>query len=113
MESWARWNHLERFEDSGCRIDRVVNCGGIAMEISRSSQTGALGSAMAAAVVAGSAHGGYSGFQEATRRMTGVSGVRYIPDSTRFATYDRLSRCITVSTTLLAGKAHPPIFSPA
>jgi|GEM_PF-2513100 len=83
------------------------------MEISRSSQTGALGSAMAAVVVAGSAHGGYSGFQEATRRMTGVSGVRYIPDSTRFATYDRLSRCITVSTTLLAGKAHPPIFSPA
>ena len=89
------------------RVFRVINCGGIAhkspmtmqiyadvcgktMEISRSSQTGALDSAVAAAVVAGPARGGYTDFREAIRRMTGVSDVRYIPNPERSATYDRL-----------------------
>lgn len=98
---------IDRFEEYGCRIDRVINCGGIAqkspmtmqiyadvcgktMEISCSSQTGALGSAVAAAVVAGPRRGGYADFREAVKRMTGVSDVRYIPDPERSATYDRL-----------------------
>ena len=98
---------IERFEEYGCRIDRVVNCGGIAtkspltmqiyadvcgkkMEVSRSSQTGALGSAVAAAVTAGPDRGGYASFQDATSKMTGVSGVEYIPDPARAAIYSRL-----------------------
>ena len=63
---------INRFEEYGVKIDEVVNCGGIAeksplvmqiyaditgrpMKISRSAQTCALGSAIAAAVVAGRA----------------------------------------------------------
>ena len=60
---------MERFEEYGVKVERVMNCGGIAMknpmvmqiladvmnrtmEISRSEQTCALGAAMAGAVVA-------------------------------------------------------------
>ncbi|HWR11891.1 MAG TPA: ribulokinase [Rectinemataceae bacterium] len=98
---------IERFEEYGCRIDRVINCGGIAqkspmtmqiyadvcgktMEISRSSQTGALGGAIAAAVVARPERGGYADFREAIEKMTGVSDVKYIPAPEPSATYDEL-----------------------
>lgn len=96
---------IERLRDYGAPIDRVVCCGGIAeknpmlmqiyadvtgceMQISRSAQTCALGSAVAAA--AGPEAGGYSGFAEAQARMTGVKSERYSPGPARGRTYDRL-----------------------
>lgn len=100
---------MERFEEYGVRIDRVINCGGISvknpmvmqiyadvmnrpLEISRSTQTCALGSAMAGAVVAGRRAGGYDTFEEATGAMTGVLDKRFVPDPAGAAVYDRLYR---------------------
>ena len=98
---------LERFVEYGVAVERVVNCGGIPMkdsmmmqiyadvmnremEISSSSQTGALGSAIAGAVVAGRSAGGYGDFQEATDAMTGVLDITYEPIPEHVAVYDRL-----------------------
>ncbi len=80
---------INRFEEYGVKVRRVVNCGGIAeknplvmqiyaditgrpMYISRSSQTCALGSAIAGAVVAGKKAGGYGSFKTAQAAMTGL-----------------------------------------
>jgi len=77
-------------------VDRVVCCGGIAeknplfmqiyadvigqpMLIAGSPQTPALGSAVAAAVTAGTAAGGYDDWTEAQRCMTTVKDLRYEP----------------------------------
>ena len=97
----------ERFEEAGCRIDRVINCGGIAqkssmvmqiyadvlgkkMEISRSSQTAALGCAIAASVVADAGEEGHPDFISAAEAMTGVAEISYLPDPERASVYDRL-----------------------
>ncbi len=91
---------INRFEEYGVTIKEVINCGGIAeknpmlmqiyadvtgrdMKVSRSSQTCALGSAIAAAVVAGKAKGGYDNFADAQKAMTGVKDVTYksIPEN--------------------------------
>ena len=98
---------MERFEEYGVKVERVVNCGGIAqkdpffmqiyadvmnreMEISRSTQTGALGSAIAGSVVAGAAAGGYDTFDEATAHMTGVLDTTYTPIPEHVAIYNEL-----------------------
>ncbi len=87
---------INRIEEYGVTIDEVINCGGIAeksslvmqiyadvtgreMKISRSAQTCALGSAIAASVVAGSAAGGYDDFASAVSAMTGVKDLVYKP----------------------------------
>ena len=87
---------INRIEEYGVMVNEVINCGGIAekspmvmqiyadvmgrdMKISRSAQTCALGSAIAAAVVAGSANGGYDDFASAQAAMTGVKEVVYRP----------------------------------
>jgi L-ribulokinase len=97
----------ERLDAYGVQVDRVVNCGGISIKnpmamqiyadvlglqlsISRSSQTAALGSAMAGAVVAGKAKGGYDSFAEAADAMTGVLDTTFAPDAQRRKIYDRL-----------------------
>ncbi len=97
----------ERFEEYGVEIRRVVNCGGISvknpmvmqiyadvmnrpLEISRSAQTCALGSAMAGAVVAGRKAGGHDTFAQATRAMTGMLPTRFRPNRAAAAVYDRL-----------------------
>lgn len=89
------------------KIEEVINCGGIAeksslvmqiyadvtgreMKISRSAQTCALGSAIAAAVVAGSAAGGYGDFASAVSAMTGVKELSYAPIPENQAVYARL-----------------------
>ena len=94
---------VERFEEYGLKVDRVVNCGGISaknallmqiyadvlgrpLEISRSDQTCALGAAIAAAVVAGS----YTNFDSAIGAMTAVQDQKFTPNSTNKKTYDRL-----------------------
>jgi L-ribulokinase len=94
---------INRFEEYGVKILSVVNCGGIAekspltmqiyaditgrpMKISRSAQTCALGSAVAAAVVAG-AHKNYAAAQKA---MTCLKPKIYKPDAKAHAVYREL-----------------------
>jgi L-ribulokinase len=94
---------LERLKQYGVPVERIVCSGGIAekdpvlmqiyadvtaceMLVSRSSQSCALGAALAAAVVAGA----YPGYPEAQAAMTGVKAVSYRPDPAATAIYDRL-----------------------
>ena len=94
---------INRFEEYGVKIDRVVNCGGIAekspltmqiyadvtgrpMQVSRSAQTCALGSAIAGAVVAGV----YRGFAPAQKAMTGLKAKIYRPNREAHAVYREL-----------------------
>jgi L-ribulokinase len=96
---------INRFEEYGVKVKQVVNCGGIAeksplvmqiyaditgrpMKISRSAQTCALGSAIAAAVVAG-AHKDYASAQQA---MTGLKPKVFKPDRKAHAVYRQLYR---------------------
>ena len=98
---------INRMEQYGVKIDTVINCGGIAeksalvmqiyadvigreMKISRSAQTCALGSAIAAAVVAGSDGGGYDDFATAQSAMTGVKALVYKPIPENQAVYKKL-----------------------
>jgi L-ribulokinase len=94
---------INRFEEYGVKISSVVNCGGIAdksaltmqiyadvtgrpMKISRSAQTCALGSAIAAAVVAGA----HKNFASAQRAMTGLKPKIYKPNPKAHAVYREL-----------------------
>lgn len=98
---------MERFEEYGVKVQRVVNCGGIATKnpmvmqiyadvmnrpvmISRSAQTCALGSAIAGAVVAGKAAGGYDNFADAAKKMTGVQKQVFKPIAKNVKVYERL-----------------------
>jgi len=98
---------INRFEEYGIKIKEVINCGGIAeknpmlmqiyaditgkeMKVSRSSQTCALGSAIAAAVVAGKAKGGYNNFADAQDAMTGVREITYKPIAENQKVYQQL-----------------------
>ncbi|HNT35608.1 MAG TPA: ribulokinase [bacterium] len=97
----------ERFEEYGVKVERVVNCGGISaknplamqiyadvmgrpLDISRSGQTCALGAAMAGAVVARRAKGGFDRFEDATPVMTGVLDRKFNPNPDSCRIYDRL-----------------------
>ena len=96
---------IERLREHGVVIDRVVCSGGIAeknpllmqiyadvtgctMLLANSSQTCALGSAIAAAVIAGA----HPDFPAAQQAMTSLRDTRYEPDPARQAVYDRLYR---------------------
>jgi L-ribulokinase len=96
---------MERLEEFGVPVKRVVNCGGIAarsplamqiyadvmnrpIAISRSDQTCALGSAVAAAVVAGV----YPSFGPAVAAMTGVQPRQYDPVPANVSVYEQLYR---------------------
>ena len=98
---------INRFEEYGVKISEVVNCGGIAeknpmimqiyvdvigreMKIARSAQTCALGSAIAAAVVAGEKAGGYDNFGDAQAAMCGFKDVTYKPIAENHAVYKKL-----------------------
>lgn len=98
---------IERMRECGVAIDRVVCCGGIAekndlfmqiyadvigqpMLIAGSPQTPALGSAIAAAVTAGAAVGGYDDWHEAQDRMTSLKAKRFSPDPASQRVYDQL-----------------------
>ncbi len=98
---------VERFEEYGVHIRRVVNCGGISvknrlamqiyadvlnrpLEISRSTQTCALGSAMCGAVVAGRKAGGHDTFAQAAKAMTAMLPEKFTPVRANVAVYDRL-----------------------
>ena len=94
---------INRYEEYGVKISEVVNCGGIAdksalvmqtyaditgrpMKISRSAQTCALGSAIAAAVVAGA----HKDFAAAQKKMTGLKPKVYKPNPKAHAVYKEL-----------------------
>ena len=98
---------LNRMEECGVRVDRIVNCGGIAeknallmqiyadvtnrtMEVSRSAQTCALGAAIFGAVAAGAAAGGYATTEQAQAKMTGVKETKYVPNPAAHAVYAQL-----------------------
>jgi L-ribulokinase len=98
---------MERYEEYGDPVDRIVNCGGIAaqnpmvmqiyadamgrpVQISRSAQTCALGAAVAGAVVAGAETGGHATFAGAMDAMTGVQETVFEPVPEHRAVYDRL-----------------------
>jgi L-ribulokinase len=94
---------INRFEEYGVKVERVVNCGGIAeknavamqmyadiigrpMYVSRSSQTCALGAAIAGSVAAGC----HSDFASAQKAMTGLKDVVYTPNPEAQAVYQKL-----------------------
>jgi L-ribulokinase len=96
---------VERMQEYGVTVDRVVCCGGIAeknplfmqiyadvlghpMLVAGSPQTPALGSAVSAAVAAGV----HPSFEEAQSRMTSLKATRFTPDPAAKATYDELYR---------------------
>jgi len=94
---------INRFAEYGVEIAEVVNCGGISeknamlmqiyadvtgreMKISRSAQTCALGSAVAAAVVGGA----YASFAEAQAAMCGVKETTFKPIPENHKVYQQL-----------------------
>lgn len=96
-----------RLAEYGVPIERIVGCGGIAeknpffmqiyadvcgtpLQVSRSSQTCALGAAIFGAVVAGKAAGGYDSAEEAQAAMTGVREVTYQPNPQNHTIYAEL-----------------------
>ncbi len=98
---------IRRVEEYGVKVDQIVNCGGIAeknplvmqiyaditgrpMKVSRSQQTCALGAAIAGAVVAGKAAGGYDDVPAAQARMTGLKRTAYRPNPKAHAVYEQL-----------------------
>ena len=98
---------INRFEEYGLKVDQIVNCGGIAeknplvmqiyadvtgrpIKISRSGQTCALGAAVAGAVVAGKAGGGYANYADAQKAMTGLKARVFRPKPAAHAVYKRL-----------------------
>ena len=99
----------DRFEEYTIRVERVVNCGGISarnplvmqiyadvlnrsVSISRSTQTCALGAAIAGAVVAGAQRGGHDSFASAIDAMTGVQDTVYRPIPQNVKIYEELYR---------------------
>jgi L-ribulokinase len=100
---------INRFEEYGVKVKKIVNCGGISeknplvmqiyadvtgrtIQISRSAQTCALGSAIAGAVVAGSKAGGYDNFAAAQKAMTGLKPRVFKPNPKAHAVYRKLYR---------------------
>ena len=98
---------INRFEEYGVKVYEVVNCGGIAeknpllmqiyadvtdreMKISRSAQSCALGAAIAGAVVAGKASGGYDNFADAQAAMCGIKDITYKPIAENNKVYQEL-----------------------
>jgi L-ribulokinase len=98
---------INRFEDYGINVQRIVNCGGIAeknplvmqiyadvtgrpISISRSAQTCALGAAVAGAVVAGSKAGGHDNYAAAQKAMTGLKAREFKPNPKAHEVYKQL-----------------------
>jgi L-ribulokinase len=98
---------VDAFEDVGVAVDEIVACGGLPdrnpllmqiyadvtgreIKVAASSQTPSLGSAMFAAVAAGSAAGGYDDIVEATAAMAGLRDRSYVPTPAHRPVYDDL-----------------------
>ena len=100
---------LDAFESAGLAVDSIVACGGLPhrnellmqiyadvtgceFSVAASTQTPALGSAIFAAVAAGSALGGYDSIVDASRSMAQLTTRTYRPAETHQAAYDDLYR---------------------
>jgi len=98
---------INRFQEYGVATHEIVACGGISekntmlmqiyadvtgreMKVSRSAQTCALGAAIAGAVVAGRAAGGYETFADAQKAMCGVKPTTFKPKADNHAVYQEL-----------------------
>jgi L-ribulokinase len=98
---------INRFEKYGVKVNEIINCGGIAeknafvmqiyadvtgreMKVSRSAQSCALGSAIAGAVVAGKAAGGYDSVPKAQAAMCGVKDNVFKPIAENQKVYQEL-----------------------
>jgi L-ribulokinase len=98
---------VDGFEASGVAVNEIVACGGLPernrllmqiyadvtgreIAVAASSQTPALGSAMFAAVAAGSTAGGYDSIEDAAVRMASLRDERFRPDGARKRVYDEL-----------------------
>jgi L-ribulokinase len=98
---------INRLVEYGLKVEQIINCGGIAeknplvmqiyadvtgrpIKISRSAQTCALGAAIAGAVVAGEAAGGYVNFADAQQAMTGLKARIFQPKPAAHAVYKEL-----------------------
>ena len=98
---------IERIEEYGVPIRRIVCCGGIAeknaflmqiyadvtgrtLQVAGSSQACALGSAIAAAALVPPAQGGFASIAEAQIKMTSLKDIIYTPIVGNKAVYDRL-----------------------
>jgi L-ribulokinase len=98
---------ISRFEEYGLKVEEIINCGGIAeknplvmqiyadvtgrpIKISRSAQTCALGAAIAGAVVAGEAAGGYANYAVAQKAMTGLKSRVFRPNPAAHEVYKEL-----------------------
>ncbi len=98
---------INRFEEYGATVRKIVACGGIAeknplvmqiyadvtgreMAVSRSAQTCALGAAIAGAVVASKKAGGHSSFAAAQKAMTGLKPRVFKPNRKAHTVYREL-----------------------
>jgi L-ribulokinase len=98
---------IESFVDNGVPVDEIVACGGLPgrnqllmqiyadvtgreIMVARTAQSGALGSAMFAAVAAGEDAGGYETIFEAAQNMAGLQDGSYKPTPDHKAVYDQV-----------------------
>lgn len=98
---------LEEFQSSGIEVGKLYACGGLPQKnallmqiyadvtnleiiVADSKQTSALGSAIFAAVAAGSAQGGYDSIVEAVRAMARLKEETYKPNPSNLIVYDNL-----------------------
>jgi L-ribulokinase len=98
---------IESFDDNGVAVNEIVACGGLPgrnkllmqiyadvtgqeIKVAGTTQSGALGSAMFAAVAAGQEAGGYESIFEAAKHMTRLQEVVYRPVPAHKAVYDQL-----------------------
>jgi L-ribulokinase len=98
---------IEAFDDSGVAANEIVACGGLPgrnkllmqiyadvtgreIKVAGTAQSGALGSAMFAAVAAGKTGGGYDTIFEAAQRMASLQDVVYKPIPAHKAIYDQI-----------------------
>jgi L-ribulokinase len=98
---------VDAFEDGGVAVDEIVACGGLPdrnpllmqiyadvtgleIKVAASGQTPSLGSAMFAAVAAGSRAGGYDDIVEATAAMARLRDRSYVPNPAHLPIYDDL-----------------------
>ena len=98
---------IDTFAHHQVRIDRIIACGGLAeknrlfmqtvadvtgrpIQIARSAQAPAVGSAIFGAVAAGKARGGWDNVAEAASAMGGIKELTFTPNPANKAIYDQL-----------------------
>jgi L-ribulokinase len=98
---------VEAFDSNGVAVNEIVACGGLPdrnkllmqiyadvtgreIKVAGTTQSGAFGSAMFAAVAAGKEAGGYDTIFEAVRSMAHLRDIVYRPSPARKAVYDQL-----------------------